>query len=310
MRQRRVDPDWSDPGRLRVAPGATFVVVSGLGGRSIRQQQRCLPETPPYGCNGEWASIYTSDQGAQYGALFIEFHVDGDPNAARGYFKNIDGQVIDRFTVTAGTPVVAAARPPSDERAAPVEPETREEASPPRKSRPARRTSRPPARTPSSIDECLVSRDHWQGTRFASQRGTFSVGFDMVPERTPINAITGLALGRADDYDDLAASVRFSPEGVIDARDGSRFAARTSIQYEPGARYRVRMVVRVAERTYDVYVTPPEGGEKAVALGHAFRSEQEDVSALSYWAAFARKGSHLVCGFSGPSASAQTDSDD
>ena len=95
-----VDPAWPDPAAVRVAPGATFVFVSGLGGASIRDQERCLPTTYPYGCKGEWASIYTSDQGAQYGALFIEFHVDGDPNKARGYFKNISGQVVDEFTVT------------------------------------------------------------------------------------------------------------------------------------------------------------------------------------------------------------------
>ena len=83
-----------------MAPGATFVFVSGIAGASIRDQERCLPTTYPYGCKGEWASIYTSDQNAQYGALFIEFHVDGDPNKARGYFKDIDGAVVDQFTVT------------------------------------------------------------------------------------------------------------------------------------------------------------------------------------------------------------------
>jgi PKD repeat protein len=97
---QEVDPGWPDPAILRVAEGATFVFVSGLGGASIRNQDRCLPTTYPYGCNGEWASIYTSDQGARDGALFIEFHVDGDAAKARGYFKDIDGAVVDQFTVT------------------------------------------------------------------------------------------------------------------------------------------------------------------------------------------------------------------
>ena len=300
LRNPRVDPGWPDPGRLRVAPGATFAFVSGLGGRSIRQQQRCLD-----GCNGEWAEIYTSDQGAQYGALFIEFHVNGDPNAARGYFKNIRGQVIDQFTITAGSRVVAEAqrppgggsmtRPPVEESPAPTGRGTDEarEALPPSPSPPA-------TRPPTSANGCVVSRDRWQGTGFSPQNGTFSVAFDMIPDRAPINSITGLSLGRADDYEDLAASVRFGPEGVIDARDGSRFAARTSIEYEPGARYHVRMVVRVHERTYDVYVTPPGGTEKVVGLRHAFRSEQNRVHALSQWAVFSRDGSHQVCGFTGP----------
>lgn len=95
-----VDPAWPSPVVLRLAPGATFVFVSGLGGNSIRDQERCLPSTYPYGCKGEWASIYTSTQGARFGALFIEFHVDGNPNKARGYFKNVDGVVVDQFEIT------------------------------------------------------------------------------------------------------------------------------------------------------------------------------------------------------------------
>jgi hypothetical protein len=79
--------------------GVSFVFHSGLAGKSIRDQERCLPTTPPYGCQGEWASIYTSDQGAQFGALFGVFHHAGDPCLARFYFKDIDGNVPDEFFV-------------------------------------------------------------------------------------------------------------------------------------------------------------------------------------------------------------------
>ena len=99
--EQLVDPDCPLPNALCVEPGKTFVFVSGLGGLSIRDQSRYLPSTFPYGCNQEWASIYTSDQAAKYGALFITFHVDGDPYKAHGYFKNIDGEVIDEFDVFA-----------------------------------------------------------------------------------------------------------------------------------------------------------------------------------------------------------------
>jgi predicted phosphodiesterase len=99
MESGRVDPRWPNPDVLRVAPGASFVFVSALGGYDTREQVRCRSRSAD-GCD-RWASIYTGDQDAQFGALFIEFHVDGDPSAARGYFKTIDGQVIDEFTVTA-----------------------------------------------------------------------------------------------------------------------------------------------------------------------------------------------------------------
>jgi hypothetical protein len=96
-----VDGSCSDPDAVCLGSGRSFVFVSGLGGREVRNQDRCLPETYPYGCNGEWAKIYTSNQNANYGALFITFNVDGDANKAQGYFKTIDGSIIDTFDLQA-----------------------------------------------------------------------------------------------------------------------------------------------------------------------------------------------------------------
>lgn len=100
MRNQTVDSANSDPAKLRVEPGKSFAFVSGAGGSDIRPQIRCKPTTYPYGCKGEWAKIYTSSQQAKFGALFIEFNVDGNPSKAKGYFKNIANEVVDQFEVT------------------------------------------------------------------------------------------------------------------------------------------------------------------------------------------------------------------
>ena len=100
MQNQTVDPEWPDPNNVRVINGASFVIVSGLGGYTITDQDRCLPTTYPYGCNGEWASIYTSNQGANFGALFCSFHVEGNPYKANCYFKDISGNVPDEFIIT------------------------------------------------------------------------------------------------------------------------------------------------------------------------------------------------------------------
>ncbi|MGB2694904.1 MAG: metallophosphoesterase [Dehalococcoidia bacterium] len=114
IQTQTVDSRWPNPADVHVAQGSTFVFVSGLGGKDIRNQDRCFPTTPPYGCNGEWASISTSDQGADFGALFIEFNVDGNPRKANGYFKEIDGDVIDAFTIySEPTGVGGDAEPPA-----------------------------------------------------------------------------------------------------------------------------------------------------------------------------------------------------
>jgi hypothetical protein len=96
MQEQRVA---SDSSKLVLEPddpltpedeGRSFAFVSGLGGQSIRDQE----------VFGDWfASVYSSTQGATDGALFGVFHVQGDPRLARFYFKDVDGNVIDEFTV-------------------------------------------------------------------------------------------------------------------------------------------------------------------------------------------------------------------
>jgi hypothetical protein len=89
-----------DPNTL-ADEGRSFAFVSGLGGKSIRTQQ----------VRGDWwASIYTSDQGANYGALFGVFNYQGNPRLAYFYFKDIDGNVPDRFFVQSGVGVGGGGR--------------------------------------------------------------------------------------------------------------------------------------------------------------------------------------------------------
>jgi hypothetical protein len=80
-----------DPGTPQ-DEGRSFAFVSGLGGHTIRKQER----------SGGWfASIYTADQGARHGALFCTFHVRADPRLAHCWFEDVDGNIPDEFQVAA-----------------------------------------------------------------------------------------------------------------------------------------------------------------------------------------------------------------
>jgi hypothetical protein len=48
-----------------------------------------------------WASIYTTNQGARFGALFITFNVGGNAKKAHAYFKDVGGKVVDSFDIFA-----------------------------------------------------------------------------------------------------------------------------------------------------------------------------------------------------------------
>lgn len=82
------DDDLSTP----LDEGQSFAFVSGLGGSSIRDQELS---------GSHFASIYTSNQSATYGALFCtlngppRFH----PYAGLCEFINVQGQVVDSFEV-------------------------------------------------------------------------------------------------------------------------------------------------------------------------------------------------------------------
>lgn len=77
---------------MNVRPGSTFAFVSGLGGYSIRSQVDSLANNP------WWASVYTSTQNANYGALLCTFNYQGE-RKAHCYFKDINGNIPDTFDI-------------------------------------------------------------------------------------------------------------------------------------------------------------------------------------------------------------------
>ncbi len=144
---------------------------------------------------------------------------------------------------------------------------------------------------------CETSSTTWQNFSMITQTGVFTAEFDAIPNAAPIDGVTGLSAGTATNYTSLAAIVRFSPTGVIDARNGNAYAAATAINYTAGESYHFRMVVNVPARTYSVFVQPAGGTEVTLASNYAFRSEQSSVSNLGQWAIVGSSGSHSVCGF-------------
>lgn len=82
---------------LNVTNGESFVVVSGLGGYSIRSAVPALKANPWWA-----ATLSRGDPLANYGALFLRIgdaSVGGDPRRALGYFRTVAGDLVDLFTV-------------------------------------------------------------------------------------------------------------------------------------------------------------------------------------------------------------------
>ena len=138
------------------------------------------------------------------------------------------------------------------------------------------------------------SEMHWKNVAFAAQDASFTVAFDMTPLTAPIDGITALSAVAASAYTDLAAIVRFNPEGFIDARNGGSYLAEATLRYTAGERYHVRMEVDPVERRYTVAVAPEGGAEVVIAEGYAFRTEQQSVTALQFLSMYTNSGTHRI----------------
>lgn len=111
--------------------------------------------------------------------------------------------------------------------------------------------------------------------QFERQGGTFHVSFEATPAVAASDALVGLTLGTADNYRDLAAIVRFNPNGFLDARNGDRYEAVSNLTYSAGVTRLIHLSVDLLRRTYSASV---DG--QLLARDFSFRSEQSDALAL------------------------------
>ncbi len=151
------------------------------------------------------------------------------------------------------------------------------------------------ATTLSSSD--IISSAQWQNKSFTSQSGQFTVEYDAIPSGSSIDGVTGLSLGDATGYSDCAVTIRFSLDGIIDARGSIAYSSDVQMAYTAGTSYHFRIVVDVQTHTYSVYVTEAGGSETLLAQDYGFRSGQETVASLDTLATVASQGSHQVLNF-------------
>jgi hypothetical protein len=91
QQQTIVSNDTQAP--LLLKEGQSFLVVSGVGGKSIFHWNNTLREDP------WWAAAHARNDGLNFGALICKFNYNGQKDRAFCYFKQIDSVVLDSFLV-------------------------------------------------------------------------------------------------------------------------------------------------------------------------------------------------------------------
>ena len=137
----------------------------------------------------------------------------------------------------------------------------------------------------------------WASQAFPRQTGTVRLEFDATPTSGAIDAVIGASRGTPASFASLATGLRFRPDGTLDARNGTRYAADASIGYVAGTPYHVLMDINRAQKTYSISVNGPQQTPTLLARDYAFRSSQASVPALDHLGQYVdgTNGSIQVC---------------
>jgi hypothetical protein len=150
---------------------------------------------------------------------------------------------------------------------------------------------------PSEIEvDNTTTEGIWQNIAFAAQTKSFNCSFDMIPSSGKIEGVTGLSQGAADHVDDLAAAIRFSSNGRIEARNGSTYQAAKTVNYSAGLRYRVELTIDFATRKYSATVAPQGGAATTIAQNYSFPSSKSGITKLDRIGFCSTSGAHSVVG--------------
>lgn len=134
----------------------------------------------------------------------------------------------------------------------------------------------------------------WKHDAFAERTSPFALTFRAVPAGDAIDGVMGVSSAPASGFADLAAIVRFAPDGRIDVRNGGWYTADAELPYQEGVGYTFRLEIDLPGTSYDVTVTPDGEDPVRIASGYAFRTEQSDVDSLAHLSVFAPEGHFVI----------------
>jgi hypothetical protein len=111
---------------------------------------------------------------------------------------------------------------------------------------------------------------------FAPQETFVTVAFDATPSDSGVDVVMGVSSSPASSFSDIAAAVRFNPDGRIDARDGDGYREVPGLDpYVAGESYHFVLMLDVLAHQYAVSVNG------SAILGRlAFRTQQAHASSI------------------------------
>ena len=117
---------------------------------------------------------------------------------------------------------------------------------------------------------------------FTPQTLDFTISWDAIPTQNLENVVHGLSFGAPANVSSFACAILFNPAGSLQVRNGGTYMSSTPVLYSAGVTYHFRVVVRLSNDTYDVYVEPQGQPELLLANNFGFRTEQVGIATIDY----------------------------
>ncbi|NOR65434.1 MAG: hypothetical protein GQ468_05390 [Candidatus Scalindua sp.] len=151
--------------------------------------------------------------------------------------------------------------------------------------------TKPPPVTPPPVTYPFdVTKAAWNDKPQVPETGMAELQYDIIPLSDAATGVTGLSVGPATDFDNLAVNIQLSKTGEFKAvrSDGTAlYEAENVIRFKKDERYHVRMVIDIDKHIYSAWITPPGGTEILLADNYFFRQEQIGAVGLDNFSSYA-----------------------
>ncbi|TCS41786.1 hypothetical protein [Reinekea marinisedimentorum] len=133
-----------------------------------------------------------------------------------------------------------------------------------------------------SPDSPFQVNEGWMHFSQSEASGVLSATFEVRPGSLNMDGVISLSESDIDDSSAAIASVRFSPSGLMEARDADEYRADVDFTYIEDQWYEIKIDVDFTTRTYDVSVALKGNSLTLLVQGADFRSGSEAISSVSY----------------------------
>lgn len=140
-------------------------------------------------------------------------------------------------------------------------------------------------------EEIWLSTEGFEARPFTALGEDFAFDMDFIAFEKTDGVIGFFGQDASPDwYDKLNLALRITSEGLVEAYNGSGYAAVNKIAYEPNEKYHLRIEGSVRTKKYSAYVTDGSGNTSLLAKDYSFRAGAPDTDNL---------GGIVVCGGDG-----------